>query len=235
LFDARRDARRSPGAHRGFGAQPVPLRIEVPWREIMFSPNVFPNAGQPGPQGGGASVRHIDHVTYVTAREDEKAFLATWARLGFAEHVRLCSYRHPATHIALISGVSEDYPWATMTGLSVSEDPKSAINEFVRRYGAAAQHIAYNIDPHFEMERVYGEMKESGWNFMTPVLTYEDKSGAHLRQFFTAPAIPYGPFVEFIQRLAGPDTRAFDGFDSMNIDGLYDHYVDYSRSLDRRK
>jgi 4-hydroxyphenylpyruvate dioxygenase-like putative hemolysin len=201
----------------------------------MFDPTSIPNAGKPAPASGGTSVRHIDHVTYVSALENEKTFLATWARLGFTEHVRLRSHRHPATHIALISGVSEDYPWATMTGLSVSEDPKSAINEFVRRYGSAAQHIAYNIDPRLEMTRVYGEMKESGWDFMTPVLTYEDNAGARLRQFFTAPTIPFGPFMEFVQRLPGPDGKAYDGFDSMNIDGLYDHYVDYSRSLDRRK
>jgi 4-hydroxyphenylpyruvate dioxygenase-like putative hemolysin len=211
------------------------MNIEVPGRETMFSPDAIPKAGKPESPGGGTSVRHIDHVTYVSAWDQERTFLATWSRLGFTEHVRLHSYRHPATHIALISGVSEDYPWATMTGLSVSEDPQSAINEFVRRYGAAAQHIAYNIDPHFDMERVHRQMKESGWNFMTPVLTYEDKAGARLRQFFTAPTIPFGPFMEFVQRLAGPDGRAFDGFDSMNIDGLYDHYEDYSRSLDRKK
>jgi 4-hydroxyphenylpyruvate dioxygenase-like putative hemolysin len=201
----------------------------------MFDPTSIPNAGKPGPASGGTSVRHIDHVTYVSALENEKKFLATWARLGFTEHVRLRSHRHPATHIALVSGVSVDYPWATMTGLSVSEDPKSAINEFVRRYGSAAQHIAYNIDPRFDMARVHSEMKETGWDFMTPVLTYEDKAGARLRQFFTVPTIPFGPFMEFVQRLPGPDGRAFDGFDSMNIDGLYDHYVDYSRSLDRKK
>jgi 4-hydroxyphenylpyruvate dioxygenase-like putative hemolysin len=187
--------------------------------------------GEKGSPKGSTSVRHIDHITYVAARPDAKKFIATWAKLGFSEHVRVFTLRHPAIHIALVSGVSDEYPWATMTGLSVSEDGKSAINEFVRRYGSGVQHVAYNIDPHYEMEQVYGEMKETGWSFMTPVLTYKDGNGARLRQFFAAPTIPFGPFVEFVQRLEGQDGRAFDGFDQQNIDGLYDHYVDFSRHL----
>jgi len=197
----------------------------------MFSPQ----ASRTQAPAGSTSVRHIDHVTYVAAWENEKAFIATWAKLGFSEHVRVFTHKHPATHIALVSGTSPEYPWATMTGLSVSEDPNSAINEYVRRYGAGVQHVAYNIDPHFDMEQVHVEMKETGWHFMTPVLTYQDGNGARLRQFFAAPAAPFGPFVEFVQRLSGPNGKAFDGFDSMNIEELYDHYTDYSRSLDRKK
>lgn len=196
---------------------------------------INPHASRSVAAAGGTSVRHIDHLTYVSAWENEKQFIATWAKLGFTEHVRVLTHRHPASHIALVSGVSDEYPWATMTGLSVSDDPKSAINEFVRRYGQGVQHVAYNIDPRQDMDEVQQNMKETGWNFMTPVLSYEDKNGARLRQFFAAPTIPYGPFVEFVQRLVGADGKAFDGFDETNIEGLYDHYEEYSRFLDRKK
>lgn len=181
------------------------------------------------------SIRHIDHVTYVAAMENEAAFIKRWQSLGFREHVRLRSYRFPATHIALVSGATPEYPWATMTGLSISEDPASPVNEFVRRYGEGMQHVAYNIHPLASMEEVHEEMKRLGWQFMTGVLTYAEPSGARLKQMFATPTLPYGPFVEFIQRLPGPDGQPYNGFDSMNIDDLYQGYDEFSRHLDRKK
>src|SRR5262245_20391914 len=150
-------------------------------------------------------IRHIDHVTYAGARENEAAFLKSWSMLGFRELVRLSTVRSPATHIALVSGMTEGQPWATMTGLSISEDPRSPINEYVRRYGEGIQHVAYNIDPEVDLEELYVAMQRIGWNFMTPVLHYVDSAGAKLRQMFSAPAVPYGPFVEFAQRFPGAD------------------------------
>ncbi len=187
------------------------------------------------PEGALTSVRHIDHVTYVTAPANERAFCETWGKLGFLEHVRVHTQRFPAAHIALVSGVSSEYPWATMTGLSVTTDEESAINEYVRRYGEGVQHVAYNIDPRVDMDEVYGQMKAGGWNFMTEVLSYEDDNGARLRQAFVAPGTPFGPFMEFIQRLEGADGKAFDGFDINNIDNLYQKYTDYSRHLESKK
>jgi hypothetical protein len=179
------------------------------------------------------SIRHIDHITYVVAMQNEKAFIARWASLGFTEHVRLHCSRWPATHIALVSGNTPEYPWATMTGLSVSADPNSPINQFVKRYGEAMQHSAYNIDPDVDMELLHKEMTRLDWKFMTPVLTYKDAKGARLKQMFIAPAVPYGTFTEFVQRLEGPDGQAFDGFDTTNIDDLYQSYSDYSKSIDK--
>ncbi len=177
------------------------------------------------------SIRHIDHITYVAAFANERSFIQRWTSLGFREHVRLHCSRWPATHIALVSGMTAEYPWATMTGLSVSEDPNSPVNQFVKRYGESIQHTAYNIDPEVDMEALHIEMKKLGWNFMTPVLTYKGEGGAKLRQMFIAPQVPYGVFVEFVQRLAGPDGAAFDGFDTSNIDDLYQCYADYSKSM----
>jgi len=179
------------------------------------------------------AIRHIDHVTYVAPFAEERNFIDLWKTLGFHEHVRLYTPRWPATHIALVSGATAEYPWATMTGLSVSEDSQSPVNQYIKRYGAGIQHTAYNIDPGADMEEIHDMMKKLGWNFMTPVLTYKDGTGARLRQMFIAPNTPFGPFVEFVQRLAGPNGQAFDGFDTMNIDDLYQCYNDYSKSLDR--
>lgn len=119
-----------------------------------------------------------------------------------------------------------------MTGLSVSEDANSPINEFVRRYGEGIQRTGYNIDSDVDMEELHQQMKKCGWNFMTPVLSYEDEAGARLKQMFAAPSVPYGPFIEFVQRLIGPNGQAFDSFDATHIDDLYQHYADYSCWLD---
>lgn len=190
-----------------------------------------PPTGKEMPSSVLKSLRHIDHITYVAAFESEKPFIDRWTQLGFHEHVRVFTKRYPATHIALVSGSTPEYPWATMTGLSVSEDPNSPVNEFVRRYGESVQHCAYNIDPQVDFDELHQEMKQKGWNFMTPVLTYEDNAGALLRQMFIQPNLPYGVFLEFIQRLPNKDGKAFDGFNTMNIDDLYEGYDDYSKFL----
>ncbi len=176
-------------------------------------------------------IRHIDHVTYVSAFESEERFLSQWKIFGFEELVRLQTRKYPASHIALVSGKTAEYPWETMTGLSVSPDPESPVNEFVRRYGEGVQHIAYNIHPQADMESLHVELKGLGWDFMTPVLTYKDTSGARLRQMFVAPASPYGPFLELVQRLLGPEGEAYNGFDVQNIENLYQAYDDYSQWL----
>jgi len=197
----------------------------------MFAPSSI--TGLNDSSGVLKSIRHIDHITYAGAYENERNFIERWDALGFHEHVRLWTVKWPATHIALVSGMTPEYPWATMTGLSVSEDPASPINQFVKRYGEAIQHTAYNIDPEVEMEDLHHEMVRLGWKFMTPVLTYAGGEGARLRQMFVAPQVPYGTFVEFVQRLPGENGQAFDGFDTVNIDDLYQCYSDYSRKLDK--
>ncbi len=181
------------------------------------------------------SIRHIDHVTYVTAYNDEQRFCDTWHHLGFHETVRLRTVRFPATHIALVSGKIEGFPWLTMTGLSVSEDNASPINEFVRRYGAGIQHVAYNVDPNVDVNEVYEMLKKDGWEFMTPVLNYSDENEGKLNQFFAKPEAPYGTFIEFAQRQEGKTGEIFGGFDTDIIDDLYEHYRDISRHLDKQK
>ena len=179
------------------------------------------------------AISHIDHITYVATLDRETAFVSEWAHLDFRTHVRVETRRFPASHIALTKGVLPHQPWAIMTGLSVSRDPRSPVNEFVRRYGEGQQHVAYAVAPGTDMDVLHATLARSGMVFMTGVLTYREGTGAGLRQMFTAPTRPYGTFVELIQRLPGPDGEAFAGFDTKNIDDLYEAYDDYSRWLDR--
>ncbi|MCE9579643.1 MAG: hypothetical protein K8W52_41375 [Deltaproteobacteria bacterium] len=182
------------------------------------------------------AIRHIDHVTYAGRLTNEQPFIAGWAQLGFHTHVRLETRRFPATHIALTNGATEGAPWGIMTGLSVSASERSPINEFVRRYGEGIQHVAYSVDPRVDLDDVRRALEARGVAFMTPVLTYaDDRTGAGLRQTFTAPAHAFGTFVEYVQRLPGRDGQPFDGFDIENIDGLYGHYAEYSAWLERHE
>lgn len=184
---------------------------------------------------GGVSlksvIRRIDHVTYVTSPDNERSFIASWNALGFYERKRLSTKRYPANHIVLTDEPTETDAWQTMTGLSVSHDPASPINEFVRLYGTGVQHVAYAIRPESDMEEIYSRLKTNGWNFITPLLDYVDEDHARLRQIFVAPTLPYGPFVELVQRLPGKNGKTFDDFDISNIDNLYAGYDAYSRFL----
>ncbi|MCP5468395.1 MAG: hypothetical protein H7A32_03915 [Deltaproteobacteria bacterium] len=180
------------------------------------------------------SIQHIDHITFVDNYKNEQTFIERWKMLGFSELSRWHTDDFPAIHIALTSGQTPSFPWATMTGLSVSQDPHSSINEFIHRYGPGMQHVAYNIDPESDMEILQEELKKLGWNFMTPVLTYKDHVGSRLRQTFTAPTSPHGTFIELVQRIPGPDGSPYAGFDTQNIDDLYRAYYDYSIWLENK-
>jgi 4-hydroxyphenylpyruvate dioxygenase-like putative hemolysin len=179
------------------------------------------------------AIRHVDHVTYVARPESEEDFVRAWTSLGMRAHVCVRTSRFPARHIALVGEATREQPWSIMTGLSVSDDPGSPINELVRRYGEGQQHVAYGVDPGTDIEELHEELSRRGWTFMTPVLTYRDGAGARLRQAFVAPIRPYGTFVELVQRLPGEDGSPYDGFDPMNIDDLYERYADYSAWLER--
>jgi len=179
------------------------------------------------------AIQHIDHITYIAKSVHASTFIKRWTYLGFHEAVRLRTERFPATHIALTCGLHGEFPWATMTGLSTSEHSESPINQGIRRYGEGIQHVAYNIHPEADMAELQEVLGKLGWIFMTPVLNYEDKGHAHLRQLFAAPSAAYGNFIELVQRLPGPDGHVYDGFDTMNIDDLYEQYDDFSRWLDK--
>ncbi len=186
---------------------------------MKFDTSNQPHAALPGI--GAEVLRHIDHVTYAVRFANADAWIARWRAVGFREHVRVHTYKSPATHIALVAGAGGEYPWETMTGLSISEDPASPINTFIDKFGEGPQHIAYNIHPSADMDLLLEQLSAAGWKFMTPVLTYQNDHGARLRQIFSAPTCKDGPFMELVQRLTDPQGRPFDGFDTENIENLY--------------
>lgn len=183
----------------------------------------------PGP---ASSIAAIDHCTYVSA--DEDAFLDRWSSLGFTEVLRLRTLRFPASHIALATEMGFDASARVMTGLSVSDDPRSPVNEFIRRYGEGLQHVGYLICDDADMETLARTLEASGTRMMTEPLRYVDDDGAQLTQMFTAPVLPYGPFTELVQRRPGRSGRQFDGFSVPTIEDLYERYDDFSRFLDGR-
>lgn len=187
---------------------------------------------RPGATDVAGSIGAIDHCTYVST--DERAFLGRWASLGFSEVLRLRTERFPATHIALATEIGFDPSARVMTGLSVSEDPRSAVNEFVRRYGEGLQHVGYLIRDDADMGELARTLEASGTQMMTEPLLYVDDDGAELTQMFTAPLVPYGPFIELVQRRPGRSGTQFDGFSVATIEDLYERYTDFSRFLDVR-
>ncbi|MDQ3014682.1 MAG: hypothetical protein M3Q73_02375 [bacterium] len=73
---------------------------------------------------------------------------------------------------------------------------------------------------------------------MTPILTHHEADGGLMRQMFVACQVPWGPFLEIIQRTESLPTssrnesgEAVQNFFPDQIDELYRHYDEYSRSL----
>ena len=176
---------------------------------------------------------HFRRAEALATLPSEREFIARWASLGFAEVVRLSTVRFPASHIAL---AADGWGGAArvMTGLSVSDDPASPINEFVTRYGAGLQHVAYRVAVDVDFDELSGCLRTMGTELMTEPLRYVDDGGAELTQMFTRPALPYGPFIELIQRRPGMTGTNENDFSVASIDDLYEQYADVSRFLAAR-
>ena len=181
-----------------------------------------------------------DHVTYVTRYAYKEAFLAHWHRQGLKLTPPIITQEFPAEHIAMVEQPGETQSCELMIGLSVSQDPESPINKLCDLVSdhvwsqGVLQHIAYSIDPSARMDQVRAELVGQGVTFMTPIFEYKEPSGAALRQMFVACLVPFGPFIEIVQRTAGTDGIPFQGFNGSQIDNLYRAYKAYSLELERR-
>ena len=184
-----------------------------------------------------------DHVTYVTASENEALFSGYWQRRGLRPMTALEPSGFPARHIAFLANPGEYTTCERMVGLSVSDDPASPVNRLVALYGGSRvdehggvapgrlQHVAYATDADTDVDVLRSRMKAHGVVFMTPVLRFSDGTGATLTQMFVACTVPYGPFVEIVQRGVGENGEPFSGFSAEQIDCLYEHYDAYSKEL----
>lgn len=179
-------------------------------------------------------IGEIDHVNYAVEARNERAFIETWNNLGFLELSRVHTQKYDGTHIALGSGRGKRLHWSLMNGLAVSENPASPINRFIERNGAGVLYTAYSVNPEADMDEMYERMRAWGWKLMTPVLTYEDSNGPRLREIYICPAKPYGPFIGFVQRLPGQFGVAFEAWDILMLDSLFDHYVETSENMQER-
>jgi hypothetical protein len=189
-----------------------------------------------------------DHIAYVVRREDFPDFTRYWESLGYTQLPALTTTSYPAQHIGFMRQGEGHSP---MIASSVSDDPESPINKFLQLYGShhvdgsgsiapgSVQHIAYQIDTSVTtIEAVYGELVGQGVLFMTPGLAYEDGAGGRLKQLFCSCNVPWGPFVELVERTQLPveiidptaGTRR-QGFAAEQIDTLYGYYDEYSRDL----
>lgn len=175
----------------------------------------------------------LDHITHAISFKNEKTEIAKWNLLGFEEYVRVNTLSYPATHIALKTTNKWHGGEFIITGLSISEDPDSPINKFIKYYGEGIQHIAYSFDESVAMEEFYEKIKKSH-DLLTSILTYTDANGAKLQQIFTRPSQPYGQFMEFIKRTPGPKGQNFNGFDVRNIDDFYLEYDKHSKWLENK-
>jgi hypothetical protein len=186
-----------------------------------------------------------DHRTYVASQRHESEFVEYWRQRGLHAMIPIVTTTYPARHIALLEHPESPALCEKMIGLSVSEDPESPINKSVELYGGSRringiivpgrlQHTALAVDSKIDINKVRKEIQQLGLQFMTPILSYEEQTGAFLKQMFIACKRPYGQFVEVIQRGIGRSGEPFRGFHSSQIDALYEHYNEYSKRLLKR-
>jgi hypothetical protein len=178
-----------------------------------------------------------DHATYVVPYADKQAFLEYWMRRGLKATIPILTEEFPAEHIALVERPGQTRTCEQMVGLSVSKDPNSPINKLCELMDARGplgklQHIAYSVESTTEMTDVRKQLEDQGVVFMTPILEYRESNGAALRQMFVACKVPFGPFIEILQRTCGSDGIPFQGFHSRQIDALYRAYNTYSLRME---
>ena len=78
-----------------------------------------------------------------------------------------------------------------------SAHEKSQLTHYTKFVGPfCVQHMAISVQDIFY---ILGKMSDNGVKFVTPIVESSDDSGI-LRQIFTYPIAPGGPFFEFVQR-----------------------------------
>lgn len=184
---------------------------------------------------GSGLIGQIDHVNYVVAEKDKKSFIDSWVKLGFNEVLRVQTQKYPGEHIVLTSGKGNVLPWGSMTALTVSDDPESPSMEFINRHGPGVQYYAYSVSTEASMNELHDAMKAWGWNLMCPVLSYMNESGGQrIRLIAVAPAVAWGPFVVFIQRVPNEKGELDADYDIILWETLFDSYADVSRELSEK-
>ncbi len=179
-----------------------------------------------------------DHKTFVAPYRHKNFFIEKRKSDGLTALPAIITEEFPAEHIAMVEKPGATRTCERMVGLSVSLDPNSPINklcELGKNYSRKGilQHIAYAVAPETSFQNVRSELESKGVVFMTPILEYKDLNGATLRQMFVACEVPFGPFIEIIERTPGTNGVPFQGFNAGQIDNLYRYYNEYSLNLSK--
>ncbi len=184
-----------------------------------------------------------DHITFVAHPRQAMEFDKIWRKNGYEALPPYKTKLFPATHTAYIVRGALPSGCERVVGLSTSDNKKSPITRCLDLYGNSRidghselqpgrlQHIAYRVDLARDMTDVRRELESKGVEFMTRILEYRDNNGAFLKQMFAACIVPFGPFVEIVQRGLGTDGKSFEGFNEFQIDQLYEQYNAYSHSM----
>lgn len=180
-----------------------------------------------------------DHRTFVVPYQYKDLFISRWKKKGLSPAPAIMTKDFPAEHIALSEKPGETRTCERMVGVSVSRDPSSPINELCKLAGPEAnrgvlQHVAYSVQPETSFADIRRQLEEQDVVFMTPVLEYSDSNGATLRQMFVGCVVPFGQFIEIIQRTPDKNGTPFQGFHSLHIDALYGFYNQFSLELRAR-
>lgn len=177
-----------------------------------------------------------DHATFVIPPQNRDAFIAKFVAQDLVAMPAIITKEFVGEHVALVERPGATQTCERMVGVSSSTDPDSPTNKLCRiaRHGGTRgvlQHIAYGVDASADFDRVRHELQVQGVKFMTPILEYVDQNGASLRQMFVACKVPFGPFIEIIQRTTGSTAVPFQGFNGDQIDKLYHYYNEHSLQL----
>lgn len=184
-------------------------------------------------------LRCEDHRTYVLNPENWDQFItywgARWYRLTGQQHT---TQKYPAKHTVLLKSGEKFSACSQMVGVSISNEKESPVNALLRLYWRnlqshwwGLQHIAYNVSEEENFWEVRTKLEAEGVKFMTPILAYTDTNGAFLKQMFVGSVVPYGPFIEIVQRGTGKNGEIFQDFNTNQIDALYSYYDEYSKTL----
>ena len=138
----------------------------------------------------------MDHVQIVT--DDFEKFDVYLRALGFSELFPHKDHYEGGTGMegAIYSRGAGRVNVSLLQGID-TEDEKSQLTEYTNRFGPfCVQHLAMEVKDVFNT--MY-RMMDRGVKFVTPVVESEDNSGT-IRQAFTYPVAPGGPFFELVER-----------------------------------
>ena len=156
----------------------------------------------------------IDHLAI--AVENLEWWEALWQMIGLEPIYRASKIGTSRSNMDTVALRRDDLRIALVKG-NDGEVP-SQVSAYAGTHGdGMVQHIAIRVD---DLDAAYEELAENGMHFSGPIKESSDGFGP-LRQVFTQPAYPGGPFIEWIQRKVEGEGESL-GFSDETVRGLYE-------------